>query len=187
MEAAILLFFIIFFIYILITKIILLILKRTRIWEKILIKFKKNDINETSENLPYKKNEYFFTMNEKHLYSIINKIAEKMNVVIFSKVRLADLIYIKSKSENYYTHWNKIKAKHIDFVICNKINYNILFVIELDDKSHERQDRIERDIFIDNALEAAKLPYFHIKVENNYNADYLEEIFKTFIKEEHAI
>lgn len=173
-------FVIFFFIYLLITKVIAFILKRTGLLDKLLNIIRKDETKEISENLPYMKFDYFFTMNEKNFYNIIKPIADIMNVVIFSKVRLADLIYIKSKSNDYYKHWNKIKAKHVDFVICDKVDFKPLFVMELDDKSHDKQERIDRDNFIDNALNVAKLPIFHIKVEYNYNVTYIEEIFKTF-------
>lgn len=42
-------------------------------------------------------------------------------------------------------------AKRMDYVITDK-NTKILIVIELDDKSHQRKDRIKRDKFVNKAL-----------------------------------
>ena len=40
---------------------------------------------------------------------------------------------------------NRIHAKHIDFVLCDPGNLQPILCIELDDPSHNRPDRIERD------------------------------------------
>jgi len=167
--------------YIILTlALIFIFLDKSGIADKIIYKIRNRNDNDSSEYLPYTRTEYFFTITERNFYNKIVPIAEKMNTVIFSKVRLADLISVKEKSKDYYKHWNKIKSKHIDFVICDKNSYKPLFVLELDDKSHEKENRIERDKFVDNALSNAKVPIFHIKVSNSYNEDYINEIFKTF-------
>lgn len=130
--------------------------------------------------LPYTKIEYFFTKNEYEFFRILYEISHKYNALLFSKVRLADIIYMKNITKNNIKYWNKIKSKHVDFVICDSNNYEILFLIELDDSTHDKQNRIERDNFVDKTLETVKLPIFHIKVSDNYNINYLEELFKTF-------
>ena len=40
--------------------------------------------------------------------------------------------------------------------------------IELDDKSHQREDRRERDAFVDGVFAAAKLPLLHVPVKRAY-------------------
>ena len=47
--------------------------------------------------------------------------------------------------------FNKIRSKHIDFALADE-DTNIIALIELDDKSHERPDRIERDEFVNAVL-----------------------------------
>jgi len=137
--------------------------------------------------LPYLKVESFFTDNEKTFFNILYNISNKYNTLLFSKVRLADLIYIKNITKNNIKYWNKIKSKHIDFVICNPNNFNILFVIELDDSTHNAKSRKERDEFVDEALNFVSIPIFHIQVSNNYNIDYVEELFKTFTNKSNII
>lgn len=63
---------------------------------------------------------------------------------------------------------NRINRKHIDFVICNPADLSILCAVELDDRSHNRADRKERDQFIDKALDAAGIPILHIKTKAGY-------------------
>jgi len=47
--------------------------------------------------------------------------------------------------------------------------------IELDDSSHEREDRQERDIFVDNVLGKAGLPLLHVKAQTRYNLQQVSE------------
>ena len=59
--------------------------------------------------------------------------------------------------------------------------------IELDDKSHQRKDRQERDAFVNSVFEAANLPLLHVPVQRAYKVaelksqltPYLEPVQKT--------
>lgn len=100
-------------------------------------------------NFPYEK-KYILTNNEYNFYKNLKNIAKKYNVQILAKVRLADLIDVKkgkynAKQWGYY--FNRIKSKHIDFVLVDDMK--VIMLIELDDRTHQRQDRINRDDFID--------------------------------------
>lgn len=99
----------------------------------------------------------------------VKPIAEKHNLSILCKIRLADLIEpvpSADKSE-WYSAFNKIKSKHIDFVLTTQ-NMNVLLLIELEDSSHEKAERIERDSFVKSAIESAG--YKLICVYNNNDA-----------------
>ncbi len=93
------------------------------------------------------------TKREYNFYVKLYPVAEKYDLQIFTKVRLADLIEPKPKAENpmWMECFNKIKAKHIDFALADK-DANIIVLIELDDSTHQRQDRIERDEFVNAVL-----------------------------------
>lgn len=71
--------------------------------------------------------------------------------MICPKVRLFDIIEPKKEHDKYKTLMYKIQAKHVDFVICDK-NMHIKAVIELDDSSHDKKDRKERDDFVNLIL-----------------------------------
>ena len=84
----------------------------------------------------------------------------------------------KNKSE-WQTSFNKISAKHIDFAIIND-NMEILFLIELDDITHNYYDRQERDEFVNISLVNAG--YTLLRVYNNDEGvsniiNYLEKNF----------
>lgn len=101
--------------------------------------------------LPYHRKN-ILTKNEYYFYKRLKPIVEKYDLHILTKIRLADLIEVNkgmSPSE-WGTYFGKIKAKHVDFAIAD--NMNIVLIIELDDSTHQQQDRIIRDMFVDDAL-----------------------------------
>ena len=94
---------------------------------------------------------------------------------IFSKVKLSDLFYAKTGDfgkNRIYT--NKIDRKHVDFLLCDPKTLNPFLGIELDDKSHRRADRQERDDFVNHVFEAAKLPLMHVSVQRSYSQNELK-------------
>jgi len=93
------------------------------------------------------------TDREYEFYKKLRPVAEKYGLQIFMKIRLADLVEAKPKNENpmWQECFNKIKAKHIDFALADKYT-NIVVLIELDDRTHDRQDRIDRDKFVNAVL-----------------------------------
>lgn len=94
---------------------------------------------------------WLFSYNEKDAYKKIKAVTDELNMVLFAKVRLLDLIEPKNDIEKKQGHLFKIQAKHVDFVICdNKLVARA--VIELDDNSHDTQKRQERDAFVDTVL-----------------------------------
>jgi len=131
-------------------------------------------IDLTKETLPFYKKAYLLTNTEKKFYFILFEILGN-DYLIFSKVRIADLVYLpKGISNSDFHHYqNKVKSKHVDFVICDKENIKPLLVIELDDSSHLRADRIDRDLLVDKVFENAKLPILHHKVVDNYDKENL--------------
>lgn len=68
-----------------------------------------------------------------------------------------------------------IKNKSIDFLLYDRDNGKIISCIELDDYTHEQEERKERDLKINKVFESINLKLIHIKVQNFYN---MEEIYK---------
>ena len=66
--------------------------------------------------------------------------------------------------------WSKISQKHIDFVLVDASDTAIRLAIELDDRSHDRQDRRARDAFVDGALDVAGIPILRVPAAGEYDA-----------------
>lgn len=94
------------------------------------------------------------TQREHLQYTFLKEIADKKNVLICPKVRLLDLVAPVPGTKNYKALMSKVMSKHVDFVICSRDMY-VLGIIELDDSTHLRRDRMERDEFVDTVLKGA--------------------------------
>ncbi len=125
--------------------------------------------------------QYLFTKTELSFYYNLKKMTDELNLEIFTKTRVIDLIEIK-KNKNWTKNFNKLKAKHIDFIICKK-NGEILTYIELDDYSHNRKKVIKRDELINNLFNAnSKHKIFRVKVQNDYSI-FINELKNYLISE----
>ncbi|HVZ64020.1 MAG TPA: DUF2726 domain-containing protein [Lacunisphaera sp.] len=92
-------------------------------------------------------------------------------VRVFGKVRLEDILGVKSGLERgeRQSALNRIRSKHVDFLLVRANDLAPLAGIELDDRSHEEEDRQERDAFVDSAFASAGLPLLHIPAQKAYN------------------
>ena len=109
------------------------------------------------DKYPYERRD-LLTSNELAFYQILAPIVCQHGWQLLMKMRLADVMAVRKGTEDYMSYFNKIKAKHTDFVFCDPFTLEILAGLELDDPSHERPDRQERDEFVDNAYAAAGIP-----------------------------
>jgi len=118
-------------------------------------------------NLPYRKKDYLLTAAERSFYEVLGSVLDGQ-LLVFTKVRLADLVYMPKGTANRQAHFNRIQSKHVDFVLCTRDKLSPVLVIELDDASHEEEARRDRDTFVDAALTAAGLPILHIPAQRSY-------------------
>ena len=112
----------------------------------------------------YLKNDSLLTNSEKKFYFVLADILQD-NFHIFSKVRIADIVHVPEWYKTYYWAvywWNRIKSKHVDFLICDKLSFEPLLVIEVDDPSHLQPDRKKRDGLVNFVFRKAHLPILHL-------------------------
>jgi len=109
------------------------------------------------------------------------------SIHIFSKVKLSDLFYARTgdygKNRSYM---NRIDRKHVDFLLCDPKTLQPILGIELDDKSHQRVDRQERDDFVNHVFEAANLPLIHFPVQKSYAQNELKTKISTYLSNNNA-
>jgi hypothetical protein len=97
---------------------------------------------------------------------------------IMAQVRLADIIKVKSGLDNSTrsSAFNRIKAKHLDFVACDPSDMSVKFAIELDDSSHRQAKRKERDAFLEKAMQGAGVPLFRFAVKREYDPQEIHQV-----------
>jgi very-short-patch-repair endonuclease len=134
------------------------------------------------EELPYRRKDYLFSRAERSFYGVLNQ-AIGTDYLIFAKVRLADLLFLPRSTESRQRHQNRVNAKHVDFVLCDRDQVQPLLVIELDDSSHQRSDRQKRDKFVNRALAAASLPIMHVTVQQAYNPEGIRKVIDSMLRQ----
>ena len=128
------------------------------------------------DRYPYERRE-LLTKREAAFYEILAPICARNGWMLLIKLRLADVVKVQAGEKKYMSFFNRIKAKHTDFILVEPETLEVLAVVELDDPSHEREDRIERDEFVDHVYEAAGIPLLHIWMpieEEELEAELLE-------------
>jgi hypothetical protein len=92
-------------------------------------------------------------------------------VRVFGKVRLEDIFGVKSGLDRgrRQAARNRINRKHVDFLLVRANDLAPVAGIELDDRSHEEEDRQERDQFVDSVFSSAGLPLLHMPAQKAYN------------------
>ena len=118
--------------------------------------------------LPYRRRVELMSQGERAFYGALLR-AVGPDVTVFTKVRLADLVEVAAGSERWH-HWhNRVTGKHVDFVLCQGAGVVPFLMVELDDRSHGRADRAERDRFVDAALAAAGWPVERVTAAAAYD------------------
>jgi len=117
--------------------------------------------------LPYRQRDDFLSAAEHSFYRVLVS-AVGSNATVLAKVNLGDLFFVTQPGKNRGYH-NMIDRKHVDFVLCDPQSMRSMLGIELDDKSHERPDRQERDQFVDRVFAAAGLPIMHVRARQSYS------------------
>lgn len=125
---------------------------------------------------PYKLTQRVFSPKEGYFYRDVRPIADKLKLIVFTKMRLADLLYIPKGTENEKAWFNRIKAKHIDFIFVDS-NYKVRLLVEIDDQTHNRADRQARDEEVDEIFRQQGLEVLHLRAwGKRYGAEDLETI-----------
>lgn len=124
----------------------------------------------------YKIKEEFITENELKLYKVLKKVAYELKLDIFTQVALNRILEINNRRKQQQLR-NRIDRKSIDFVLYDEKTKRIVCCIELDDTTHEREDRIERDLFLDKIFKDA-IKLIRIKVQNYYDYNAILDMIK---------
>lgn len=128
--------------------------------------FAKNSAEK--EVFPYAKRDDFLSPAELSFYKVLRQAVGE-EIMICPKVGLKDIFFVKSKDRStYMTYHNKIDRKHVDFLLCRFDTLEPICGIELDDSSHQKQSRVERDSFVDEVFNIAQLPLLRVKHKRSY-------------------
>lgn len=106
----------------------------------------------------------FLSDGEREFFQVLLQSAHPASH-ISCKVRLADLLTFPGDALRAR---NTINQKHVDFVVCDRESMIPYRVIELDDATHARRDRRERDALVDGYLAEAGIAVTHYRAARRY-------------------
>ena len=123
-------------------------------------------------SFPYQPIDFLFTPAERSFLHVLDQVVPR-GYRVFGKVRIADVLKVKKglNGSDWQKAFNRISAKHFDYVICRSSDLAILVAIELDDSSHQQRKRRERDEFVDKATKAAGFPLVRVICQRSYSVD----------------
>jgi hypothetical protein len=118
----------------------------------------------------YFSRQYLFTKSEWHFYHFLAE-ATCERWLVMGKPRIADVLSVNKKltKSDWMRAFSKISSKHVDYIVLNPDSGIIVACIELDDKSHQRKDRKERDVFVNAAFEEAGIPLLRYPTADKYD------------------
>jgi len=134
----------------------------------IYLKKKLSISNGFNKTLPFKLKEFFFTRSEQEFFNILKSQIDHSKYSIFPKVRLGDFIETTAKGGDWIENWNRIKSKHIDFLIWNIQKKVVVFAIEIDGNSHNNTKMQKSDKFKNKLYSTIGLRFKRIKIGQNF-------------------
>ena len=129
---------------------------------------------------PYRVRDDFLSPAEASFYRVL-LTALNGQALVCPKVGLSDIFFVTRPHENRIA-FNRIAQKHVDFLVCDLTSLRPLFGIELDDASHARADRQERDRFVEQVFTAASLPLLRVPVQRGYSLQELSARIEPLLK-----
>jgi hypothetical protein len=135
----------------------------------VLLKRRNASTSSNEEGFPYVLGDALFTPAERSFLGVLDQ-AVGNDFRVFGKVRVADVVGVTKGVQK--SHWqrafNRISAKHFDFVLCRPSDLKPVCVIELNDKSHAKDARKGRDEFLEEVCTVAGIPLIFIPAQHSY-------------------
>lgn len=116
----------------------------------------------------YKKKNYIMTQAEKRCFdALVQSVGA--TYYIFPQIHLPNLLEHKVRGQNWRGAFRHIDEKSVDFVLCDKDKVSPILAIELDDWSHDREDRQLRDREVERIFKDAGLPLLRLKPRDSFD------------------
>lgn len=129
----------------------------------------------------FRRKQYFMTRTESSFYNALQN-AVGNEYIVFAQVHLSTIVDEKIEGQDWRAARAHIDRKSVDFVLCDKESISPKLAIELDDPTHDRADRKNRDEIVEGVLEQADVPLLRIKTSEHGSLDELAEMIRKKIQ-----
>lgn len=123
----------------------------------------------------YKRKDFLISRPEHEFFDILVDITRDQYYV-FPQIHLSTILYNKIVGQNWNGAFRHIDEKSVDFVICDKAYIKPILAIELDDKTHEKEDRKGRDGEVEQMLKEAGMPLLRFGNNGFFNKEEIKKI-----------
>ena len=132
---------------------------------------------------PFVKRQALCTQKERKFLGCL-VMAVGSDYLIFSKVRLADLVKINKglKEKDKVRVYEKVSKDHVDFVLCHKHNTEIVCVIDLYDLAGETKVMKKRALYLDKLFKTIDVPFVRFPIMEKYPIRVVKESINRVIQ-----
>lgn len=128
----------------------------------------------TKEEYHYQPKKFFMTRAEHECFdALVEAVGDQYHVL--AQVHLNSIVDHKVTGQNWKAAFRHISQKSVDFVLCDKDYLSPKLAIELDDKTHERPERMLRDAEVERILKDAKVPLLRLENHGSFDVGEIKE------------
>lgn len=124
----------------------------------------------------YSRKNYIMTRAESEFFKLLSDVASD-KYYVFPQVHLSALLDHKISGQNWKPAFRHINGKSVDFALCDKTTLQPMYAVELDDLTHDADDRRLRDVEVERIFAAANLPLVRFR---NYKSLSKNDIIQRF-------
>lgn len=146
-----------------------------------IVKVGEKEIENKNYYLPYKIRRTIMSEHERLLFCNL-RVVLGFKYDVYPQVNLDKIFMVdRQRVYKYYLGWlRRINQKSVDFLIVNKNTQAPVFAIELDDCSHEAENRIERDKFVQELFKRNGFPLIRFN-PGQYRVEELKIVLKKYL------
>ena len=123
----------------------------------------------------YGRKDFLMTRAEHSFFDVLIEVVGGQYHV-FPQVHLDEIIYPKPYSGKRIFPFRHVNQKSVDFVICDKADIKPLLAIELDDRTHELENRKKRDEEVERILSGAGFPLLRISNGGHFDKEEIKRL-----------
>jgi very-short-patch-repair endonuclease len=132
--------------------------------------FKNNSYNYSAKNSLMTKTESVFFIKLERVVS--------ERYFVFPQVHLSALLDHKVKGQEWSYAFRHINGKSVDYVLCDRETLQPVYAIELDDYTHDQNDRKKRDAEVERIFQGAGLSLVRFKNRDISDSEIIEALMQ---------
>lgn len=128
------------------------------------------NLSNAQVDFPFSVKKQLFTATERQFLNLIEQ-AVGSEFRVLCRVKLIDLLALKNNTKRKIASGALSRAsnKQLDFVLCDRNDMTPVMAIDLVYGMGKDGHKVQRDYFVNGALDTASIPHVRIKAKNGYS------------------